>query len=96
MSQFEQCPVCQGTGREPYPEGVKVHSSAYGYDPQTHTIPCTNCGGQYMYSAPTGMVPLNKKGLPCVHVYLVERVGNCLYQYKCLECDDTFQIDSGD
>jgi len=27
-----------------------------GYDADTDTLPCQNCGGQYMYGRPSGIV----------------------------------------
>jgi len=56
---------------------------------------CTNCGGQYMYGTPKGIVRLNKEGLPCTHKYVGSNVGRCLTQYVCEHCSDRFQVDSG-
>lgn len=56
---------------------------------------CRNCGGQYMYGSPKGVVALNKDGVPCTHSYESEKLGNCYYGYKCIHCGDSYSIDSG-
>lgn len=95
MSNTGTCPVCNGSGRK------QAYDSPYksvlaGYDEQTDTLPCTNCGGQYMYGRPTGQVRLNKDGEPCTHKYVSKTVGRCLTEYTCEHCGDRYQIDSGD
>ena len=92
------CPVCNGSGRVPVPE----HSQQYkhiiaGYDKETDTLGCSNCGGQYMYGKPTGLAPL-RLGVfaPCTHSYKSQNVGRCLTRYICVHCDDKYDIDSGD
>jgi hypothetical protein len=89
------CPVCNGSGRTPAGDN-KYKNVIAGYDRETDTFECTNCGGQYMYSRPTGQVPLNKNGEPCRHQYSSKKVGRCLTEYTCVLCDDRYQIDSGD
>lgn len=89
------CPVCNGNGRrdpgaDPY---KKVYS---GYDETTDTLPCNNCGGQYMFGKPKGKVPLNREGVSCTHDYNYELAGRCYHRYTCKHCGDVHYIDSGD
>ena len=89
------CPVCNGSGRVPagnhrYKEVIS------GYDKNTDTFGCLNCGGQYMFGRPTGQVRLNNAGQPCTHTYESSNAGRCLTNYKCIHCGDRYQIDSGD
>jgi hypothetical protein len=86
------CPVCNGSGQVLLTENEKRYS--WNKD-KTHRD-CSNCGGQYMYGEPQGIVRLNKEGLPCTHKYTGSNVGRCLTQYVCEHCNDCFQIDSGD
>lgn len=86
------CPVCNGTKRQPY---TGKHPVA-GLSTVDNTIPCQNCGGQYMFGAPSGLVWHNKQDLPCTHSYECVSSANCLHTYKCQHCGDTYQIDSGD
>ena len=91
------CPVCNGSGKMPisnFAERFKTHLA--GYDKETDTLSCNNCGGQRMYGSPTGMVNLREDGTPCTHAYTSETVGRCLTQYTCKHCGDRYQIDSGD
>lgn len=91
------CPVCNGSGRVPVPAHQQRYKTVYaGYDADTDTLGCTNCGGQYMYGRPTGEVRLNKAGEPCKHSYSSQTVGRCLTEYTCEHCGDRYQIDSGD
>ena len=91
------CPVCNGSGRVAVPISMERYKKVIaGYDKDTDTVPCTNCGGQYMYGRPTGEVRLDKNGVPCTHKYVSKNVGRCLTEYTCSECGDCFQIDSGD
>lgn len=89
------CPVCNGTGRRPA-GNIQYKQSYSGYDAETDTLACNNCGGQTMYGRPTGQVPLNLLGEPCKHVYISRTVGRCLTEYTCTECGHRYQIDSGD
>jgi len=57
---------------------------------------CTNCGGQYMWGSPVGVVRLRKDGTPCTHEYTGAVLGNCLRGYSCIHCGDAYEIDSGD
>ena len=91
------CPVCNGSGRVAVPEDQQRYKHVYaGYDAETDTLACSNCGAQYMFGRPTGQVRLNKEGQPCKHKYTSQTVGRCLTEYTCSECGDRFQIDSGD
>ena len=90
------CPVCGGTGRVPAGGNYYTRYLLAGYDAASDTVPCTNCGGQYMYGRPTGRVRLNTNGEPCVHRYRSRSVGRCLTEYTCDLCGDSYQIDSGD
>ena len=95
--QYGTCPVCNGTGRMAVPERMQTYKNVMaGYDKETDTLGCSNCGGQYMYGKPSGEVRLNKDGVPCTHKYTSQTVGRCLTQYTCSECGDSYQIDSGD
>ena len=89
------CPVCNGSKRKSATNRT-YKSYIVGYDSETDTIPCTNCGGQYMYGEPTGQVKVNKSNLPCKHRYTTKEIGRCLTQFTCIECGDIYQIDSGD
>lgn len=88
------CPVCKGTCRIPATGSYK-HVTA-GYDKESDTFPCRNCGGQTMWINPTGMVNLNSKGEPCTHEYRGVQAGRCYYEYTCTECGDRYSIDSSD
>jgi hypothetical protein len=89
------CPVCNGTCRVPAGFG-RYKDIIAGYDRETDTFECSNCGGQYMFGTPRGEVLLNKEGQPCHHSYKSQTVGRCLTQYTCVHCDDSYKIDSGD
>ena len=89
------CPVCSGNGRVPAGDNQYKHVLA-GYDKETDTLECQNCGGQYMYGSPRGVVNIDYSGQPCRHVYQSSNAGRCLTNYKCIHCGDSYQIDSGD
>ncbi len=89
------CPVCNGSGRVPAGDNKYKHITA-GYDKDTDTFACNNCGGQTMYGRPTGKVPLRADGTPCRHEYTSRTVGRCLTEYTCKHCGSSYQIDSGD
>ncbi len=93
--EYGTCPVCNGSGRKAAGDYKYKHVIA-GYDKDTDTLACTNCGGQYMWGSPKGQVRLNKDGQPCKHTYPSQTVGRCLTEYTCSECGDRYQIDSGD
>ena len=89
------CPVCSGTTRVPAGDN-KYKNVIAGYDQDTDTFGCTNCGGQYMFGRPTGKVGVDFGGQPCRHEYSGKNVGRCLTEYNCKFCGDRYQIDSGD
>lgn len=89
------CPVCDGTGRVAAGD-YKYKNVVSGYDTETDTLKCTNCGGQYMFGSPKGEVNLRPDGTPCTHSYTSKTVGRCLTEYTCEHCGDRYQIDSGD
>ena len=92
-----ECPVCNGTGRVPATEEHKKYKSVIGgYDLVNDTILCQNCGGQTMSGRPQGYVAANKDSVACTHSYKGTNVGRCLTEYKCIWCNDRYQIDSGD
>jgi hypothetical protein len=66
------------------------------YDAATDTLDCGNCGGQYQWPQPTGLVKANTQGEPCVHEYSTRTIGRCLHEHVCRHCGDYYQIDSGD
>lgn len=101
MKSFSKgnCPVCNGTKRVPY-TGQYAHV-VYGYDKETSTVPCLNCGGQYqMGSGPTGTVALRADGTPCKHTYKETGPQHSRqrgwHEYTCTGCGDRHSIDSGD
>ena len=97
MNEMNTCPVCNGTGRTAVPESMERYKTVIaGYDSQTDTLGCQNCGGQYMYGSPKGQVRLRADGTPCAHEYESKTVGRCLTQYTCKHCGDSYHIDSGD
>ena len=89
------CPVCNGSGRRDA-SGERYKKVYAGYDEATDTLPCRNCGGQYMYGRPTGEVRARPDGTACTHEYDSKTVGRCLTRYTCTHCGDVFDIDSGD
>lgn len=88
------CPVCNGAKRQAY-KGQYADSCA-GYSKVDNTIPCQNCGGQYMMGIPTGFVWHNKQDQPCTHQYEYLEQRNCSRVYRCTQCGDSYSIDSGD
>lgn len=87
------CPVCLGTGR--VDAGPGEHWFA-GYDRETNTLACRNCGGQTMSVFGTGRVRLREDGTPCVHEFVGRNAGRCYTIYTCKHCGSSFDIDSGD
>ena len=90
------CPVCDGTTRVAYDGEERWKKITAGYDANTDTVPCGNCGGQYQWGRATGEVNLNRDGLPCTHEYQGQNVGRCLTEYTCRHCGESHKIDSGD
>lgn len=89
------CPVCNGSGRRDA-SNDKYKNVYAGYDKETDTIPCTNCGGQTMFGKPSGKVPLRPDGTPCKHEYVGVSRGRCYTVYTCKHCNHSYDIDSGD
>ncbi len=91
------CPKCNGTCRIPVPESSRRYAKiTAGYDAVTDTFQCNNCGAQKMFSKATGKVQVRADGTPCLHEYAGHKIGNCLWQYDCKHCPESFVIDSGD
>ena len=95
------CPVCNGSKRQPCSQerGTDWLKHVASYDPETHTVSCSNCAIKGMNSnhkEPLGYVPLDKDGNPCTHKFIEKKLGNCWYQYTCANCGESHQIDSGD
>jgi hypothetical protein len=93
------CPVCNGSLRSPAGDGPYRHFCA-GYHASDNTFPCQNCGGQKMFGSPSGKVPLRPDGTPCTHEYHAFKGDNrpysCVHYYRCIHCNDQYEIDSGD
>lgn len=95
------CPVCMGTMRKPCTDqstreyGIK--HGWFGYDADTDTVPCDNCGAQRQWGRPTGKVLLRRdNNEPCHHEYVGNQLGRCYWGYTCRHCGDHYTIDSGD
>ena len=95
MTVQVDCPCCNGTGRKPAGDNKWCNSIA-GYDKETHTLSCTNCGGQTMSCRGTGKVNARPDGTPCKHEYTYKYLGRCYHDYTCKHCDYSYSIDSGD
>ena len=93
--QLGVCPACNGRKRRDA-HGVSYKHVLAGYDQISDTLPCHNCGAQYMYGEPSGEVRLRPDGTACLHEYHGATVGRCLTRYTCAHCADSYQIDSGD
>lgn len=93
--EYGVCPVCNGSGRRPAGNDKYKHVYA-GYDKESDTLACNNCGGQTMFGRPSGKVPLRPDGTPCKHEYTSATVGRCLTRYTCKHCGSSHEIDSGD
>jgi hypothetical protein len=91
-----ECPCCNGTGRTTPAEGTKYLSVMAGYDKVNNTLPCNNCGAQYMFGKSTGHVKLDHDCEPCHHFYVGKDVGRSRTKYICRHCDESYEIDSGD
>lgn len=97
MNRSGICPICNGTGRTPACVESRKYGW-YGYNKETDTKRCNNCGTHGMYSPPPdGRVELRKdNGQPCVHEFLSEQIGRCYHRYTCKNCEASYTIDSGD
>ena len=89
------CPVCNGSLIVAVTE-ENLHKWKRRGAKIGEEFKCKNCGAQYMYGTPRGVVPLNREGVPCTHSYKGRSAGRCLTQYECEFCEDRYQIDSGD
>lgn len=89
-----ECPKCNGTGIMPLSPS-QLELNWYKSQGQT-TTKCNNCGGQFMYGEPTGLVNANRDGEACLHNYVGHKAGRCLTEYVCTKCSSSYQIDSGD
>jgi len=92
------CPVCEGECSVTAIRSI-WNSNTRGYVETATNVPCTNCGGQYMFGTPSGMSPLNKEGVPCKHSYTRPDVGYRSSTYsvtRCEHCNDKLTVDSGD
>jgi hypothetical protein len=104
LGRIGTCPVCNGTTRRPINEDEHYlrnlsskEASWYGYDKETDTRKCGNCGPRGMFAGPSdGKVHLKPDGLPCKHRYHEETIGRCYHQSTCEHCGDSYTIDSGD
>jgi DNA-directed RNA polymerase subunit RPC12/RpoP len=68
-----------------------------GYDKETDTMACRNCGGQTMYGKPLGYTAIDPEtGLGCKHEYVGRDAGRCYTIYTCRKCGSRYDIDSGD
>jgi hypothetical protein len=80
------------------PGGEGPFADGCGYE--GGTLPCTNCGGQYMSMKPTGVVRLRPDGAPCEHKYATDdersRPTRGWHVSNCIHCGDHLEIDSGD
>ena len=97
--EFGICPECNGSGRIQCPSKSKINWQSngwYDYDPITNTIACPNCGDQYQYSRPTGIVNLNREGKPCQHQYISELLSQYIQRNECIHCGDEFYINLQD
>lgn len=89
------CPACNGTSRVPADE-YAIKYGWYGYDKDTSTQYCSNCGPLGMFSKPDGKVSLRPDGTPCHHQFRTETIGRCYHRSTCVHCDYSYTIDSGD
>lgn len=96
------CPVCKGTKRMSV-RGIPHATTMPGYQgpgtSEPETADCTNCGAQYMFGRPTGLVKHNRDNIPCTHSYDQLHIGTnpkCIHLYQCRHCGDFMELDSGD
>lgn len=91
------CPKCNGSTRQPLGPWEWKNCMPAGYDKQTDTVACDNCGGQTMSLTATGRTRIDPAtGLGCEHTYTGRQAGNCYRIYTCTKCGDHYDIDSGD
>lgn len=87
------CPQCLGKGRRTAGD-LSCKKFMQGYNRFDDSLPCSNCGGQYQFGVPSGFVPLNHQGHPCVHQYVLQTVLGFVIRYKCDFCDDEYVVDT--
>jgi transcription elongation factor Elf1 len=90
------CPKCNGSGRVLCPPKYRSsfqQNGWFGYDPNTKTIECDNCGAQYQHSKPSGIVKMSYTGKPCVHRYSEEQLSAHYVKYNCKLCGDVYFVD---
>lgn len=92
------CPCCDGsTRRKVLPDEEQYKLIMSGYDKETDTMACGNCGGQTMSGLSTGYTRIDPStGLGCNHEYVGRNAGRCYTVYTCKKCGSSFDIDSGD
>ncbi len=91
------CPKCNGTKRIELTEAHRPYAHILaGYDRETDTLLCDNCGGQTMSGVATGEVRERPDGTACWHEYDSEQKGNCYRVYTCKHCGYRYDIDSSD
>lgn len=97
LSGHAVCPVCLGTKRRVVrPEEEQYKKIFSGYDKETDTLACGNCGGQTMSGRAQGFTKIDPKtGLGCSHEYKGRNAGNCYTIYTCMKCGSSYDIDSG-
>lgn len=88
------CPKCNGSCRMPAND---LNRRCYGYDKETDSLPCNNCGGQTMSLKAEGVTTIDPAtGRGCMHDYQGSNAGRCLTRYVCTKCQDVYSIDSSD
>lgn len=91
------CPVCNGTTRVPAPAEYRRYTCLVGYDRETETLSCHNCGGQTMGLRALGYVKIDPStGQGCAHEFVGESHGRCYTVYACQKCGWKYDIDSSD
>lgn len=93
---FGVCPGCNGSGRLSVAETSNMDVVA-GYDRDTNTIACTNCGGQTMYGTALGYTEIDPAtGAGCLHKYAKREAGRCYVVFTCAKCRSRYDVDSSD
>jgi uncharacterized protein YbaR (Trm112 family) len=94
---YAVCPCCKGTKRVPLLEEQRRYAHVMaGYDKETDTLTCNNCGGQTMFGQSIGY---SKKRNPediegCKHEFSGRNAGRCYTIYTCKHCNSSYDIDS--
>jgi transcription elongation factor Elf1 len=94
------CPTCEGTKRvaptDYHRSFLDKYPTWFGYDAETDTVSCNNCGGRGQYATATGKSYLREDGTPCVHKDASRSIGRCYTEYTCIHCGHSYTIDSSD